>query len=692
MFISKIIIENFRNFKKTEVDFHEGINVIIGHNNSGKSNLLAAMALIFDNTVNRQLEVDDFYNGIDVGKLKNSAPKIKITVIISQSKDENLMGDELVTISNWLTSLEEPYQAQIQYEYFLPLGEEENYKKRVSGLCEAKEIWKIIKSEYIRLYTYKIWVGNPENKVAADRDSLRKFDYQFLNAIRDVERDMFSGRNTLLKRVIDFFIDYEIKSDRNLNEQQQSQKIKDRKDEFAKKASKIVNNLQERLKVGNKEILSYAKDIGASFDKSEPDFEGELTESEIYSVLRLIIKLETGMTLPVDKNGLGYNNLIFMSLLLAKMQVDADGKYLGSNAKVFPMLVIEEPEAHLHPTMQDKFIKFLKKNIKEKKVKQIFVTTHSTFITAASQLDELICLYRDGINVCVAYPGKVFEENHDGERVVNETSKKYVQRFLDATKSNMLFAEKIIMVEGIAEQLLIPILAEYEGISLADNHVAVLQVGGRYFEYFLYLFDTKNLSAINRKVACITDIDPARRRRGVKGATFEKCYPYEYGVEEEIYDYKYNTALIEKYPNQQDSSNIHIFSQNIKEGKTLEYQLAWDNPSSTLLMTESILNVTEIQELMNMMEQKNVDEMLKRLHNSKENQRIKDSIQKSTWTDDEKKKAIIASRYLNSIGKGENALELASLLKDNLLLKDTNDYKEFVIPDYILSAIKWVCK
>ena len=76
------------------------------------------MALIFDNTVNRQLEVDDFYNGIDVGKLKNSAPKIKITVIISQSKDENLMGDELVTISNWLTSLEEPYQAQIQYEYF----------------------------------------------------------------------------------------------------------------------------------------------------------------------------------------------------------------------------------------------------------------------------------------------------------------------------------------------------------------------------------------------------------------------------------------------------------------------------------------------------------------------------------------------------------------------------------------------
>lgn len=691
MFISKIIIENFRNFKKTEVGFHEGINVLIGHNNSGKSNLLAAIALIFDNTVNKQLEVDDFYNGINISELKDSAPKIKITVTISQSEDENLMGDELVTVSNWLTSLEEPYQAQVQYEYFLPLGEEEKYKKRVSELSEAKEIWRVIKSEFIRFYTYKIWAGNPDNRVVADSDSLRKFDYQFLNAIRDVERDMFSGRNTLLKRVIDFFMDYEIKSDKSIDEQQQSQKIKERKDEFAEKAGQIVNKLQDRLKAGNKEILSYAKDIGASFDKSEPDFEGELTESEIYSVLRLIIKQETGMTLPVDKNGLGYNNLIFMSLLLAKMQVDADGKYLGSNAKVFPMLVIEEPEAHLHPTMQDKFIKFLKKNIKEKKVKQIFVTTHSTFITAASQLDELICLYRDGMEVCVAYPGKVFEGYKDGVKVVNATSKKYVQRFLDATKSNMLFAEKIIMVEGIAEQLLIPILAEYEGISLADNHVVVLQVGGRYFEHFLYLFDSKNSFAINRKVACITDIDPVRKRKGTGRTAFEKCYPYEYGVEEKIYEYKYNTTLDEKYSNQQ-GGNIRIFSQNKKDGKTLEYQLAWDNPSSTLLVTESISNAVEIEELMSMLKQRSVNDMLERLYDSKENQRIKTSIQKSTWTDYEKKKAIIASRYLNSIGKGENALELASLLKDNLLLKGTDDYMDFVVPDYISSAIKWVCK
>lgn len=124
MFISKIQVENFRSFETTEVEFHEGINVLIGHNNCGKSNLLTAMALIFDNSISKQLEVDDFYNGISLEKLKESAPKIKITITITQSNDEDLMSDELVTVSNWLVSLETPYQAQVQYEYFLSSGEE----------------------------------------------------------------------------------------------------------------------------------------------------------------------------------------------------------------------------------------------------------------------------------------------------------------------------------------------------------------------------------------------------------------------------------------------------------------------------------------------------------------------------------------------------------------------------------------
>lgn len=695
MFISNIRIENFRNFSSISVDLRDGVNLFIGQNNAGKSNLLRALAIIFDSSSKKQLSINDIYNNIPLDELKLHSPKVSITVLLSQSENESLMGDELVTVSNWLISLQEPYLAQVQYEFFLPESHEAKYKSYMQSVSTKEEAWKVINDNFIRLYINKTWVGNPDNQVQIDGQSLDKFDFQFLDAIRDVERDMFSGKNTLLKNVIDFFIDYDIKSDKKLTEEQQSEQLAGRKKEFETTSQSLVEKLQERLKSGNKEILSYADGIGASFDKSEPDFVGTITESELYSVLQLIIKQNTGMSIPVSNNGLGYNNLIFMSLLLAKMQVDSDGKYLGSNAKVFPVLAIEEPEAHLHPTMQFQFIKFLKKNINDKKVKQVFITSHSTHITSSSQIDDIICLYKENGKSEVAYPGKVFFDIEPGGKKKDKPdSKKYVQRFLDATKSNMLFAEKVIFVEGIAEQLLVPVFADYIGKSLEDNHISVINIGGRYFEHFLYLFDSNKENTIKRKIAFITDIDPARKEKAKEKAKFLKCYPYEMHTEPSKFDYELNT-IMDKYEAGKHPT-IHSFTQDKTYGKTLEYQLAFENEKCRLLITPSLQNSNELNELMTMAEEnKPLDDMLAKLRGSDENERIKDSIVKSSgksWDDLIKKKAIIASRYLNSVGKGENALELSSILRENLSKKGKDGFQDFHVPTYIREAIEWMCE
>lgn len=696
MYISNITITNYRSFNSIEVDFHEGINLLIGQNNAGKSNLLRAMAIIFDRSVKKQLTVDDFNNDITLDSLKTEPPKIVISITLSQSENENLLGDELVTVSNWLTALEEPYQAKIQFEYFLPNSEIERYIKKVSDLDSREKIWDVIKSDFIRMYINKIWIGNPENQVVVDGENLSKFDFQFLDAIRDVERDMFSGKNTLLKNVIDFFIDYEIKTDKSITEEIQKEQIQRRRDDFSTTAQELITQLQSRLETGNKEILSYADEIGASFDKSQPNFEGKISESEIYSILQLIVKQETGMTIPISNNGLGYNNLIFMSLLLAKMQVDSDGKYLGSNAKVFPILAIEEPEAHLHPTMQYQFVKFLKTNIKNKKVKQVFITSHSTHICAATTLDDTICFYKNNGEIKVAYPDRVFTtKDSENNIIVEDKSKKYVQRFFDATKTNMLFAEKLILVEGIAEQLLLPVFADYLNKSLEENHVAVINVGGRYFEHFLYLFNSDNQHTINRKVACITDLDPSRRKKNVEGKQnkYKACYPYEYNSNLDEFEYMYN-ELMNKY-DKGKHKNIQTFKQPAKYGKTLEYQLILENPSLKIMITESIANSDELNDLMDLYEENEpLTILMNRLSKSEENTRIKESLNNvdASWNEIDKKKALIASRYLNSVGKGENALELASVLKDNLALKGKDDYHNFVVPKYIEDAIKWVCE
>lgn len=667
MYISNIHIENYRGFSDLSVDFKDGINILIGPNNSGKSNLLRALALIFDGKFRKQLSVDDFYNGITLSTLKQHSPKIVVTVTLSQSDDEDLMGDELVTVSSWLVKLEKPYSAKLQYEFFLPEEYESIYIESIQNVSSTSEVWTRIDNSFIRLYVYKIWSGNPENQMQADSEGLSKFDFQFLDAIRDVERDMFSGKNTLLKSVIDFFLDYDIKSDKALSSEEQTQKINERRRDFKEKSDILVEVLKKRLENGRNQILSYADHVGASFDNSKPTFEGAISENEVSSILQLLVQQETGMRIPIGNNGLGYNNLIFMSLLLAKMQIDADGTYLGSNAKVFPILAIEEPEAHLHPTMQFQFVKFLKDNLRDKKVRQVFITSHSTHITSSARLDDLICLYKLNNKVKTSYSSKVFIEatpDQPGQQKIK--SKKYVQRFLDATKSNMLFAERIILVEGMSEQLLIPVFANYLGLNLEEKHVAVINIGGRYFQHFLYLFDSTRPNTLNRKIACITDIDPMRQRKKELDDTQrpQKCYPYEYDLSPDQYTYYQNTSL--KAYEESQHPNIRAYTQDRKYGKTLEYQIAFENPQCKLIVTPSIKNGEELIALINAFSSnEELKDFFSLLRDSKQNKRISYALETDLlegWTDEEKKKAIIASRYLNSVEKGENALELSTIL------------------------------
>lgn len=688
MYISKINISGFLNFKNTEVQFNDGVNVIIGHNNAGKTNLLKAISLVINYQGAKRLEVDDFNKHIELPELKDNPPKIKIELFITESKDEDLNSDDLVTVGNWLTKLESPYEALLTYEFFLPEKEVEKYKLAVQDATDTNEVWKIISQDFIRLYIYKIFCGNTVNQTVADGESLEKFDFQFLDAIRDVERDMLTGRNTLLREVFHFFMDYEIKSDDTKDETTKKADIRAKTRAFSTESDALLSKLQERMETGKAHILSYANDTGASsFNKAKPDFEGSISDIEMFSALRLIVKYETGIDIkiPATHNGLGYNNLIFMSLLLAKMQVNSDGKHLGSNAKVFPILAIEEPEAHLHPAMQYKFLKFLRENKDtKKKVRQIFVTTHSTQITSAVSLDEIICLHEESGNLSVGYPGKCFSDDATGQK-----SKAYVQRFLDATKSDMLFAQKVILVEGLAEQLLLSVMAKYLGEFLEDNHIVIINVGGRYFDHFLNLFDGTKHNTIPKKIACLTDRDPTRRNRATE-INFNKCYPFEYNQDAATYEYQDNASskitAFEIHP------NIRFFSQDPTNGKTFEYDLVLHNPTLNLLTTDSMKNRVEIKGLIEAYlnnEPLNNYNVLLRRPNS-ENDRIWDSSSANiVWNDIDKKKAIIASRYLNSVGKGENALELAYILEDNL---KCNGRHLFRVPQYIQDAIEYICQ
>jgi putative ATP-dependent endonuclease of OLD family len=388
MYISKLRIENFRCFRNIEIEFNEGLNVIIGENNSGKTAIMRALQYIFNHSNTNAPTIDDFNKTIEIGTIP---PEITITLTLRSSKNDKI--EDKAVVASWLTKLESPWEATLTYKYFLPEANIKEYEEEINKISptndeKVKESWAVLE-KFLPKYVSRIYGGNIESKNRAESEYLNKFHCEMLDALRDVENKMFTGKNTLLKQVLNYIKDYKFKKDKS---EQGKVELNKAQKEFKIHANKLLENMINRLDSSN--ILELAEKTGAAVG-GVPVLGGKLEEGDVLSVLKLMIRDKTGIEVPVVNNGMGYNNLIYISLLLSKFEMITSSEY-GENAKIFPILLIEEPEAHLHPALQYNFLRYLKEQIDNQGIsRQIFITTHSTHITAAVGLDPIICLNRD---------------------------------------------------------------------------------------------------------------------------------------------------------------------------------------------------------------------------------------------------------------------------------------------------------
>lgn len=423
----------------------EPLAVIVGENNSGKSNVIDGLRTVLapeaGPAAQRWLRPEDFaHDGLG-----------------------NRLADDL-ELEVWLGGLDAAEQARM-VTCLAPSA----------GLGVAKIRLKATIGATGRVQTH--WYGGDSDVSDVERHARDAARFVYLHPLRDAAADLRPGRDNKLIPLIAALAPAD-HPDR--------QAIVDAADLANRALDDIVSIANARRHVD--ERLRAMTANGRFAQKSGLSFEEAKFERVVGAMRAKIGRLAA---LEMDENGLGYNNLLYMAVLLAAI---ADAPRDGEEPTL-RVLLVEEPEAHLHPQLQDLLMRFLQSEAVG--ATQVIVTTHSPTFASSARVDRLTVLARpDRESSVVARLPRDF--GLDPKQLA------YLHRFLDVTKASLFFARSVILVEGVAEQLLVPVIADRIGRPLAQNGVAVINIGGVAFPPFTDLFANEKLPY---RLAVVSDSD-----------------------------------------------------------------------------------------------------------------------------------------------------------------------------------------
>ncbi|MDD3341567.1 MAG: AAA family ATPase [Bacilli bacterium] len=487
LFISRVVIKNFRNFKNVDIQLsHKGI--IIGENNVGKTNFLRALQLILDPSLSdddRSLNDTDFNDTIENPVEHNE--EILIQVYISNFSDNKTI---LAMLNDAIVIEGEEEKILLTYRYF-PYEYEDGKKE----------------------YIYTILKGNPEHNKDFTFSERKYLNLKVIKPLRDVETELKNYRISPINKILK-----EYNFDPNDLEEIASS--------FSNSSDKIlsldeIKDITRKLNMRFSEILGN-DELNITFGTQEID------PNKIISSMKIMLANRN-----INDISLGLNNIVYISLMIQLLQdttipsllkkdkydefstikgfeiindtytqtekgnyvlntnIDNDKQLKlhnfmdenNSNNKGVTLLAIEEPEAHLHPIYQ----RLIYKDIIQKNSRSVLMTTHSTHITSISPINTIIHLHsttNDGTKVNTSALLNLGDDGKD------------VERYLDIKRGEIYLSKGVILVEGVTEEYLIPQYAKLMNKPLDEKGIIVCNINSTNFKPYAKLLKNLNIPYI----------------------------------------------------------------------------------------------------------------------------------------------------------------------------------------------------